>query len=238
LHETVNVDFIYWIELVELVQPQGSHQVSVVSLIMKCDLFKNTLGLTIAPERVEFRVFLEDFRDFVSAIKDKPISNTDSKHPELSQLSEEFGFQALSMKLSMHRKSPGLTDVQTAEVVSRISSLKERARQHERQFEELQSALQRVEADLSRLVSSRLRIGSIPRRKDQRRCRPSGSRTAPARSHEATARRSAGRCRPAHRAGRLDSLIVVDFPPLFEEFRVKRFKLPWRGSREGIAHPL
>jgi hypothetical protein len=35
--------------LVKLIQPQGSHQVSVVPLIMKCDLFKNDLGLAIAP---------------------------------------------------------------------------------------------------------------------------------------------------------------------------------------------
>jgi hypothetical protein len=35
--------------------------------------------------------------------------------------------------------------------------------------------------------------------------------------------------------GRLDSLIVSDFPPLFEEFRAKRFNLLWRGSRDGFT---
>jgi archaellum component FlaC len=32
-----------------------------------------------------------------------------------------------------------------------------------------------------------------------------------------------------------DSLIVPQFPPLFEEFRAKRFNLLWRGSRDGFT---
>jgi hypothetical protein len=32
-----------------------------------------------------------------------------------------------------------------------------------------------------------------------------------------------------------DSLIVSEFPPLFEEFRVKHFNLLWRGSRDGFT---
>jgi hypothetical protein len=35
--------------------------------------------------------------------------------------------------------------------------------------------------------------------------------------------------------GRLDSLIVREYPPLFEEFRAKRFNLLWRGSRDGFG---
>jgi hypothetical protein len=33
----------------------------------------------------------------------------------------------------------------------------------------------------------------------------------------------------------LESLIVSDFPPLFEEFRAKHFNLLWRGSRDGFT---
>jgi hypothetical protein len=33
----------------------------------------------------------------------------------------------------------------------------------------------------------------------------------------------------------LDSLIVSEFPPLFEEFHAKRFNLLWRGSRDGFG---
>jgi hypothetical protein len=32
----------------------------------------------------------------------------------------------------------------------------------------------------------------------------------------------------------LDSLIVSEFPPLFHEFRTKRWALLWRGNRDGL----
>jgi hypothetical protein len=35
--------------------------------------------------------------------------------------------------------------------------------------------------------------------------------------------------------GRLDSLIVSEYPPLFEEFRMKRWTVLWRGSRDGFT---
>jgi hypothetical protein len=59
---------------------------------------------------------LDDFRDFVSALEDKPINSNDMNFPGLSQLSEELDFQELSKKLSTHRRSPGLSSAQTAEV--------------------------------------------------------------------------------------------------------------------------
>jgi hypothetical protein len=40
---------------------------------------------------------------------------------------------------------------------------------------------------------------------------------------------------PALPAGRLDSRVVSDFPPLYDEFRGKRFALMWRGSRDGFG---
>jgi hypothetical protein len=112
--------------LVRLVHPQCSHQVSVVSLIKKCDLFKNNTSLTIALYRVQSRVSLKDFRDFVCALEDKPISINDRNFPGLSQLSEEFRFRSLSKKLSAHRKLLRLSAAQTAERLSRISVLEER----------------------------------------------------------------------------------------------------------------
>jgi hypothetical protein len=38
----------------------------------------------------------------------------------------------------------------------------------------------------------------------------------------------------AAQSARLDSLIVGEFPPLFEEFRPKRFNLSWRGIRDAF----
>jgi hypothetical protein len=37
--------------------------------------------------------------------------------------------------------------------------------------------------------------------------------------------------------GRLDSLIISEFPGIFAEFRGKQFKLLWRGSRDGFTAP-
>jgi hypothetical protein len=108
-----------------VVHSQGRYQVSVVSLINKCDLFKTNPGLAIAPYRVASGVCLEDFRDSVSALEAKPININDRNFPGLSQLSEEFGFQSLSKKLSAHRRSAGLSSAQTAECLSRISVLED-----------------------------------------------------------------------------------------------------------------
>jgi uncharacterized coiled-coil protein SlyX len=128
-----------------------------VSRRTKCNLFKNNPDLVFAPYRIQSGVSLEDFRDFVSALEDKLIKINDRNFPGLSQLSEEFGFQALSKKFSAHRRSPGLSSAQTAECLSRISVLEERAGQQEYQLAALQSALfpalQRFEADLARLSS-------------------------------------------------------------------------------------
>jgi hypothetical protein len=151
------VDFISQMSLVELVHPQGSHQISVVPLINKCDLFKKSPGLIISPYRVQSEVSLDDFRDFVAVLEDKPINIDDSNFPGLSQLFEEFDFQALSKKLSTPRRSPGLSAAQTAECLSHISALEERSVEHEHQRAGLQSALfpalLRFEADLARLAS-------------------------------------------------------------------------------------
>jgi hypothetical protein len=98
--------------LVKLVRPQDSHQVLVILLIMKSYLFKNNPGLVILPYRVESRVRLKNVQDFIFALEDTPMGIKDRNFPGLSQLSGEFGFQALSMKLSGHRRSPGLSHSQ------------------------------------------------------------------------------------------------------------------------------
>jgi hypothetical protein len=56
--------------LVELGHPQGNHQVSVVPLINKCDLFKNNSRLIIAPYHIQSGMSLADFQDFGSPLED------------------------------------------------------------------------------------------------------------------------------------------------------------------------
>jgi hypothetical protein len=210
--------------LVELVHPQGSHQVSVVALINKCDLFKSNPALTIAPYRVQSGVSLEDLQDFVTALENKLINIKDRNVPGLSQLSEEFGFQALLAKLSAHRRSAGLSGAQTAECRSRISALEEWAGQHEDQLPALQfvlfPALRRFEADLARLASELEAFRDTKKTNTARRAVvPSPLAPIPPAPT------------PSAPALCFDSLIVPQYPPLFEEFRTTRFSLLWRGSR-------
>jgi hypothetical protein len=47
-------------------------------------------------------VRLKDVQDFISAMEDTPMGIKDRNFPGLLQLSGEFGFQALSIKLSGH----------------------------------------------------------------------------------------------------------------------------------------
>jgi hypothetical protein len=108
-----SVDFTYWMALVELVHSQGSQRVSVVIIINKCDLFKNNRGLVNTPYRVQSGVTLEDLKDFVATLEDKPVDLNDKNIPGLLQLSHEFGFQMLIGKLAAHQRSPGLVGVST-----------------------------------------------------------------------------------------------------------------------------
>jgi hypothetical protein len=54
-------------DLVALVHPREQAQVSVVTLVTKCALFRNKPALLGAPSRVESPVPAEVFRAFVSA---------------------------------------------------------------------------------------------------------------------------------------------------------------------------
>jgi hypothetical protein len=219
--------------LVELIHSQGSHRVSVVPLITKCDLFKNNPGLTISPSLVQSAVSLDEFREFSSALKDQPIDIKDRNLAVLSQLTEEFGFEALLAKLSIHQRLLGLTDAQAAEVRSRLSALKERAGQHERQIEELQSlrssVLRRVDVGLAR-AASELETFRDTKNSDTA---PPAAAAQPARAPAKPPPTAA----PAVAAppGRMESLIVDEYLPLFQEFRAKRFNLLWRGSRDGFG---
>jgi hypothetical protein len=133
--------------LVKLVHPQDGHQVSVVALIAKCDLFTNKHRLTIAPYDVQSEVSLQDVQDFVSILVGKTSKINDKNPPGLSQLSDEFGFRALLRKLLGHRRSPGLMDSETAE----------RAAQHKHEPATLQlmlfAGLRRFGTDPKHLVA-------------------------------------------------------------------------------------
>jgi hypothetical protein len=100
--------------------------------LYECDVLKNNPGLTISPYRVQSAVSREDFRDFGSALEDRSISINGRYFPGPSQLSKEFGCQAVSA----HQQSPRLAEARAAEVWSRISP-----GQQEPQLAALQSKL-------------------------------------------------------------------------------------------------
>jgi hypothetical protein len=111
--------------LVRLVQPQGTWRVLLMMPISKFDLFKNNPGLTIAFSHIHSAMSLDELWCFISRLEDQPIDPKDRNFPELSQLSKEFNFQALSARLSTRWRSLGLAGAQTGEIVSRISNLEE-----------------------------------------------------------------------------------------------------------------
>jgi hypothetical protein len=191
---------------VQLVHSKATNQGSVEHVIAKCDLFKGNLQLVNAPYQVQSQVSSGELRDFASALAGEAITINDANFAGLSQLSAEFGFHALSAKLSSHKR---LAASPVADCLSRICVLEERTGRHERELEQLQSmvlnALARFEANPNRFAEP----------DDSHR----PSSPAPVMSLPAS-------------CGELDSAIVAEYPRLFEEFRAKRWPLLWRGSRD------
>jgi hypothetical protein len=254
---------------VELVHPQGTHQVSIVHLNTKCDLFKNDPTLAMTPYQVQSEVSLDDFQDFISILKDKPININDKNSTGLLQLFQEFGFHARSGKGSDRQQSPGLVGSQATECRLRISALEERSGRHEDQLAVLQSmlfvAFKRLDdlaSELKAVCDAKNSDSSCPVAAAVLPSAPAKSPpaavplsapanpppaafslSAPANSPPAAVPLSA-RAKslpPAAvpsirtRLPRLDSLIVREYPPLFEEFRMQQWLLLWRGSRDGYT---
>jgi hypothetical protein len=66
----------------------------------KCSLFAKNPTLTTSPYRVQSPVSLSIFQEFVRELEGNPIDITKTKLRELQRLCEEFGFEAVSAKLS------------------------------------------------------------------------------------------------------------------------------------------
>jgi hypothetical protein len=80
---------------------------------------------------VQSEVSQEDFHDFISALAAKSIKINDTNLSELSQLSEELGFQVLLMKISNRQRLPGLSEGERVKYLSHVSSLANQVREHE-----------------------------------------------------------------------------------------------------------
>jgi uncharacterized coiled-coil protein SlyX len=194
---------------VTLLLSGANFSIGLRPLVANCDLFATNAALAGRPYRVRSSVPLGVFRQFLAAIEGKGVDVTNENVSGMAQLCNEFGFQSLSSKLSAFRNSITYKDSADAEARSRISALEERVSQQERRIAAL-------EADLSRVA----RVGpELPQMEagmtsEFQTLLPQAQMPAP----------------PPARA--LDSRVVSDFPPLFGEFRAKRFVLLWRGSRD------
>jgi hypothetical protein len=125
---------------VSLVHPDVTHRIPVDLLVTKCRRFIANQELTREPCRVQSAVAADAFQVFVATVEGNAVDITEGNYAELSPLCEEFGFDGLTVQLSMFQPSIGLRD---AEVRRRISVLEERWQQSERQTGDLPSQLSR-----------------------------------------------------------------------------------------------
>jgi hypothetical protein len=101
---------------VALVHPRKTLKVPVRTLVMKCKLFADDSALAGAPYSVRAPVSVDDFRPFVSVLKDKDVEVTNANFDGFSLLCEEFRFTALSERLSTFQQSPEFQKVVIAEM--------------------------------------------------------------------------------------------------------------------------
>jgi hypothetical protein len=220
---------------VTLVHPHEHYQVPAPRLIDKCTLFKQNLPLVCAPYSVKSSVPIEVFRTFISALDDGVIEITKSNFAELSLLSTEFGFEAMSARLSAFRSSESFAGGPAdSEARARISALEERAIERDFEIAALEAKVERLSAALDSIHESH--VPAI--RRDQRRLETEAARVSSAveglrTEFSALTARLALALRPPP-AG-FTSLVVPDFPALFAEFGEKRFNLLWRGTRDGFG---
>jgi hypothetical protein len=241
--------------VVALVHPSGTATVSVRRLAGQCTLFAGDPALAAPPYTVRASVPLSLFRDFVAALEGEAIQITNGTVGGLSLLCAEFGFQALTAKLSEFRASPAFRPAQAmddCEARLRLAALEERWRDRDHEIARLCSRMSRLEAEVSELRSESRgpREGSMedgpPKKAQPARAdnppRPASSRgdrsdAAPP-AGPAPAKSQGGRANPAPPAQppeRLDSLIISDTPAILAEFKGKRSSVLWRDSRDGFA---
>jgi hypothetical protein len=240
----------------ELVHPRETLKVLIWKLVRECRLFTDNLMLVGAPYSVRAPVSVDDFRLFVSALEDKPVEVTNSNFGGLSLLCDEFGFAALSERLSAFRRSPDFKDVtaqKDSEERLRLSALEERlllrdqefALRHsqierqnariealEKQFGEHSQRFQAQESTAAALADAIVRLSRI-----EVQFAHTQSVSSPKATETPRVPALVRTTPPSAKAGgtALDSEIISDFPEIFAEFRGKRFSLLWRGGRDGFG---
>jgi hypothetical protein len=187
-------------------------------LRQQCELFTAEPTLVASPYRVKWPAHLDVFRLFLDAVKGISVTITNQNISDLSQLCAEFRFTSLAEELSAFRGSPSFKEAEAAQ--ARIRDIEKRIAALEQtvnlQMRKLKQTTQALNSALGRLSQLELIVNSqIPQALD---------------AHSGV--RALMTCR-----GVIDSLIVSDFPSLFDDFRPKKWTLLWRGSRDGFDTP-
>jgi hypothetical protein len=227
---------------VDLVHPELTQCILAVPLITKCRQFIANPSLILAPSHITSATSFDAFQAFVETLEGHAAYVTDGNYTGLSRLCQEFGFEGLNAQRSAFHPSAGF-----AEALRCISEVEKRVKVDEGQIAELQSelssqrkshkqALRRFEAKVAKLKDV---IHALPARvgraeADIARAATEVAQVGQLRADVAALKRWT-KPPPVAPPGWLDSLIASEFPPLFEEFRAKRFYLLWRGSRDGFT---
>jgi hypothetical protein len=124
--------------MVDLIHLQETHRASGRRLMNACALFEKNMSLLTAPYRVKSVVTADVFRDFISAIEERPMLITPANFHGLSLLCAEFGFEELSARLSAFRPSIP-PDSGPPDLDFRVSALEEGAVEVRRQLGLLES---------------------------------------------------------------------------------------------------
>jgi archaellum component FlaC len=150
---------------VTLLHPEETFTIPVLQAINKCRLFQNNLSLAAAPYRVQSRVSLSIFRDFLSALEGNAIEITDTNFIGLKRLCEEFVFSELGAKLSEFRPSMDFkepkTETEDADTRERIATLEEQTNQHSHVIEVLEDKVTQLSTDFGRLVGEVSALRSV-----------------------------------------------------------------------------
>jgi hypothetical protein len=138
--------------------------IPIRGLINRCDLFTSDLSLLTKPYAVRSSVPLAVFRDFIGALQDRPVTITNENFTCLSLLCSEFGFQALSAKLSEFRASPAFVAAvatEDSEARFRIALLEDRSQERDREIAVLQQDMAQLRSALEASSATRADVARL-----------------------------------------------------------------------------
>jgi hypothetical protein len=190
-------------------------------ILRDCELFTRNSDLARGPYPIRSSVSLKVLRHFLDAVERKPITITVENFVSLSLLCQEFGFHGLDSDLSAFRRTLPLSDSIDTDATKRIYLLEERILQSERRISQSERRISFLETKLARFVRVETEFAEMKPTPAHLKSQPPPLPSVPSQPS------------PQSRFS-LDSLIISDFPKLFDEFRTKEFRLLWRGSRDGF----